>query len=151
MEEKRLREAAAAEAAAEAAAAAAGDSAEAREAAMRAAKASIKKLKESSKGPSLREAPSLVRLVVEGARHKQNERLHKEITFQHRVNEFRLRKEKGCGSQAEAERMLSVHAADREESRRDVLRSSIRMEMGMLEEIKKAGIKSFAGLADAWG
>ena len=151
LEEKRQRELAAAEAAAEAAAAAAGGGAEARAAAMETARKALKAVKESNKGPSLREAPSLVRLVVEGVRYRQNMVLHKAITFQHRVNERRVRLEAGCGSKAEAERMLSVHAADREESRRDVLRGSIKAEKEMLLEIKKCGIRSFAGLADAWG
>ena len=151
LEEKRAREQAAAEAAAEAAAAAAGGGAEARAAAMESARKALQKVKESNKGPSLREAPSLVRLAVEAARHRHNEQLHKDITFQHRVNERRVRLEAGCGSKAEAARMLSVHSAQREVSRRDVLRGSIRAEQAMLGELKKAGIKSFAGLADAWG
>jgi hypothetical protein len=151
MEEKRQREEAAAMAAAAEAAEAAGGSTEARAAAMASAQKALQKVKESNSGPSLREAPSLVRLAIEGARHTHNAQLHKDITFQHRVNERRVRLEAGCGSKAEAERMASVHAADREESRREVLRGSIRMEMAMLEQLKKSGVKSFAGLADAWG
>ena len=124
---------------------------EARARAAEAARKALKKIKESNKGAKLSEAPSLVRLALEVERFKHNAHLHKEISFQHRVNERRERLELGCGSKAERERMLAVHSADREESRKGVLRESIKTEMLMLEALKKNGVKTFAGLVDAWG
>ena len=153
MDEKKAREQKAQEEAAAAAMAAVGVGAslEAQRAAAEAAKKALKNIRETNKGAKLSEAPSLVRLVLEAERFKHNAHLHKEISFQHRVNERRNRLELGCGSKAERERMLSIHSAQRVESRKEVLRESIRTEMQMLEAIKKAGVKTFAGLADAWG
>ena len=157
MEEKQAREKNALEEAAASALSAVGGggvgvtSEAARAAAMESARKAIQMLKESNKGARLSEAPSLVRLALEEERYKHNAQLHKDITFQHRVNERRERLERGCGSKAERDRMLSNHAAEREESRREILRGSIRQEILMLEAIKKAGVRSFAGLADAWG
>jgi hypothetical protein len=156
LEEKQAREKKALEEAAASALAAVGggggvSNESARAAAMESARKAIQMLKESNKGARLSEAPSLVRLALEEERYKHNAQLHKDITFQHRVNERRERLERGCGSKAERDRMLSNHAAEREESRREILRGSIRQEILMLEAIKKAGVRSFAGLADAWG
>jgi hypothetical protein len=141
----------AAAAAAAVAAAAGGGGAEARAEAMEAARAAIANIKKQNAGAKLSEAPHLVRLALEAARYRHNADQHAVITFQHRVNERRARLEKGCGSKAERDRMLSNHCADREESRAYVLRASIRSEMDMLEVLKKANVRTFAGLADALG
>jgi hypothetical protein len=125
--------------------------AEARRAAMAAAAAAIERMKVSNKGPRMSEAPHAIRNVLEAARYKGNGELHRLISFEHRVEERRLRLEALCGSNAERERMMSVHSASREETRRELLRASIRREHDMLKEIKKAGVKSFAGFADAFG
>jgi len=154
LSERAAKKAAAEAEAAEAAAAAAaggGGSAASRAAAMEAARAAIANIKKHNAGAKLSEAPHLVRLNLEAARYRHNAEQHAVITFQHRVNERRARLEQGCGSKAERDRMLSNHSAEREEARADVLRSSIRSEMDMLEVLKKAGVRTFAGLADAWG
>lgn len=141
------------EAAALAASAAGGGSAtvEAREAAMKAAEAALKRMKLDAKGPLLSAAPHAIRAKLETARYIANGELHKSITFEHRVEERRLRLEKLTSSKAEAERMMSVHSAQREETRRHLLRETIKKERAMLDALKKEGVKNFAGLADAWG
>lgn len=152
-EAKKVKEKEALEAAAIAAIAASGGAggAEARRAAMAAAAAAIERMKVTNKGPRMSEAPHAIRNVLEAARYKGNGELHRLISFEHRVEERRLRLEALCGSNAERERMMSVHSASREETRRELLRASIRREHEMLQEIKKAGVKSFAGFADAFG
>jgi hypothetical protein len=141
------------EATALAASAAGGGSAtvEAREAAMKAAEAALKRMKLDAKGPLLSAAPHAIRAKLETARYIANGELHKSITFEHRVEERRLRLEKLTSSKAEADRMMSVHSAQREETRRHLLRETIKKERAMLDALKKEGVKNFAGLADAWG
>jgi hypothetical protein len=152
-EAKKAKEKAALEAAAFAAINASGGAGgvAAREATMAAAAAALARIKLSTKGPSMSEAPHAIRNVLETARHKGNGMLHRLISFEHRVEERRLRLEALCGSNAERERMMSVHSASREETRRELLRHSIRREHDMLKEIKKAGVKNFCAFADAYG
>jgi hypothetical protein len=100
---------------------------------------------------SVGQHPNLVRGEMEVFRHKQNEVMHKKISFEHEVEDRRKRLEALCGSNAERTRMMSVHAASREDTRKDMLRATIKTEHEMLKEIKKLGVKSFAGMADAWG
>lgn len=127
------------------------EKAAARTATMAAAQAAIKNMKLSAKGPQLSEAPHAIRAKLEMARFIANGQLHKSITFEHRVEERRLRLEGLTSSIAESDRMKSVHSAQREETRRSLLRETIRKERAMLDVLKKEGVKNFAGLADAFG
>jgi hypothetical protein len=146
-----LKEAAAASAAMMEKGGTAAEKAAARAATMAAAQAAIKNMKLSAKGPQLSEAPHAIRAKLEMARFIANGQLHKSITFEHRVEERRVRLEGLTSSVAEADRMKSVHSAQREETRRSLLRETIRKERAMLDVLKKEGVKNFAGLADAMG
>ena len=127
-----------------------GGSRAARADAMAAAAAAIAKM-QGAAHHKLSKHPHLVRAELEAERFKHNASLQLKIAFQQRVEERRRRLEAQAGSRAELTRMLSVHAASREDTRRDVLRGAVLVEIDLVKKMKAMGVKSFAGLADAFG
>jgi hypothetical protein len=92
-----------------------------------------------------------VRAELEALRFEQNAALQGRVAFETLVEKRRLRVESLAGSRAELERLRSQHLSQREDTRRDVLRSSLKAEIALVQKMKAMGVKSFAGLADAWG
>ena len=122
----------------------------ARQAGMDAAAKAIAKLKAAHDNTlSLRTHPHLVMKEFEAIRFKHNGDVQSNIAFQQKVEKRRLRIEGLAGSKAELFRLQQIHSAQREDTRREILRQAVHNELDLLGKLKDMKIKSVAGLADA--
>lgn len=98
----------------------------------------------------LRDKPHVARAELEVLRYKQNAALQSRVRFEGLVERRRQGRERVVGSQAELNRLQQVHFTERENVRRSIFRDVVKTEVEFLEAMKRMGIRTVAGLADAF-
>lgn len=98
----------------------------------------------------LRDKPHVARADLEALRYKQNSVIQSRIRFEGLVERRRQGRERVVGSQAELNRLQQVHFTERENVRRSIFRDVVKTEVEFLETMKRMGVRTVAGLADAF-